>query len=78
MNTLTHPQAHDVSCTKELIVVTLLDGRTISAPLNWFPKLYKANQAQLDNWQLLGEGEDIYWPDINEDLSVIGLLYGSQ
>jgi len=51
-----HPQAHNVKCTDVAIFVDLLDGRTISAPLVWFPKLSQATKEQLDNWELLGDG----------------------
>ncbi|MBX2809001.1 MAG: DUF2442 domain-containing protein [Cellvibrionaceae bacterium] len=72
-----HPQAQDVTCTDTAIVVNLLDGRTISAPLLWFPRLSGASPEQLSNWELLGDGEGIHWPDIDEDLSVAGLLAGT-
>ena len=71
-----HPQAHNVKCTDVAIVVELLDGRTISAPLVWFPKLAQAKKEQLENWELLGDGEGIHWPELDEDLSVAGLLTG--
>ena len=72
-----HPQAHSVKCTTETIFVELLDGRTISAPLIWFPRLSQASGEQLENWELLGDGEGIHWPDLDEDLSVAGLLAGT-
>ena len=72
-----HPQAHNVKCTDVAIFVELLDGRTISAPLGWFPKLAHAKKEQLDNWELLGDGEGIHWPELDEDLSVAGLLTGN-
>ena len=80
MNTLAiemHPQAHNVTCTEVSLIVDLLDGRTISAPLIWFPLLSKASAEQLSNWVLLGDGEGIHWPEIDEDLSVAGLLTGT-
>jgi len=72
-----HPQAHNVKCTAETIFVELLDGRTISAPIAWFPRLSQASAEQLDNWELLGDGDGIHWPDLDEDLSVAGLLAGT-
>lgn len=72
-----HPQAQNVKCTAETIFVELLDGRTVSAPLVWFPRLSQATGEQLDNWELLGDGEGIHWPDLDEDLSVAGLLAGT-
>jgi len=72
-----HPQAYNVKCTDEAIFVELLDGRTISAPLVWFPRLAQASKAQLEKWELLGDGEGIHWSEIDEDLSVAGLLAGT-
>ena len=72
-----HPQVQSVKCTAETIFVELLDGRMISAPLVWFPRLAQASGEQLDNWELLGDGEGIRWPDIDEDFSVAGLLAGT-
>jgi hypothetical protein len=72
-----HPFAQNVTCTETSLVVELLDGRVISAPLSWFPRLSNATPEQLQNWQLLGNGEGIHWPDIDEDLSVAGLLAGT-
>jgi len=80
MNTLAielHPQAHCVKCTDASLIVELMDGRTITAPLVWFPRLSQANKQQRDNWELLGDGDGIHWPDIDEDLSVSGLLAGT-
>ncbi len=71
-----HPQAQNIICSDTAITVELVDGRTISAPLVWFPRLSKANNEQLNNWELLGDGEGIHWPDLDEDLSVSGLLMG--
>ena len=79
MNTLAikmHPQAKSVECTGVSLIVDLIDGRTISAPLIWFPLLANASPAQLKNWELLGDGDGIHWPDLDEDLSVAGLLIG--
>ena len=80
MNTLAiklHPQAHTIKCTDSDLIVELLDGRTISAPLVWFPRLSQATPAQLDNWELLGDGEGVHWPELDEDLSIAGLLSGA-
>ncbi len=71
-----HPQAQNVECTDVAIVIELIDGRTISAPLVWFPRLSQATKEQLGNWELLGDGEGIHWPEVDEDLSVSGLLLG--
>jgi Protein of unknown function (DUF2442) len=72
-----HPQAINIEYTDSLLIVELADGRSISAPLVWFPRLSKASKEQLENWELLGDGEGIHWPDVDEDLSVTGLLMGN-
>jgi len=69
-------QAQNIKITEVEIIVDLVDGRSISAPLVWFPRLAKASQKELSHWELLGDGEGIYWPDVDEDLSVRGLLIG--
>ena len=58
------------------LVVDLVDGRTISVPLAWFPRLLHASPKQRDNWRVAGGGFGIHWPDIDEDLSTEGLLAG--
>lgn len=63
--------------TQDALSVTLMDGRTISVPLVWFPKLLKAKEAQRKNWQICGGGYGIHWPEIEEDLSTEGLLRGA-
>jgi hypothetical protein len=55
----------------------LADGRTIIVPLAWFPRLLHATPEQRRRWELLGDGEGIHWPDVDEDLSVAGLLRGA-
>jgi len=72
-----HPQAHNVRITDADIIVELLDGRTISTPLVWFPTLSQATKQQLEKWEFLGDGEGIHWPELDEDLSVAGLLAGT-
>jgi hypothetical protein len=66
-----------VSVTESELVVSLTDGRTLSVPLAWYPRLLQATSKQRDCWELLGEGEGIRWPEIDEDLSVAGLLRGT-
>jgi hypothetical protein len=58
--------------------VTLADGRRVAAPLSWFPRLLKASAKQRGNWQVSAAGHGIHWPDIDEDLSVEGLLRGQR
>lgn len=66
--------AIDVRFSKEKISVGLKDGREISVPLEWFPRLKEATQKQRKNWRLIGKGVGIHWPDLNEDISVSALL----
>ena len=68
------PLAIEVACDANELVVRLVDGRRVAVPLEWFPRLAKATQAQLKNYELLGDGEGIHWPELDEDLSVAGLL----
>lgn len=73
----THPLAQNVEFTEDDLVVSLVDGRKVIVPLVWFPRLSNATKSQLENYELLGDGEGIHWPEIDEDLSVAGLLRGS-
>ena len=72
----TYALAENVEFTDDDIIVSLVDGRRIMIPLVWFPRLTAATKNQLTNYELLGDGEGIHWPDIDEDLSVTGLLRG--
>lgn len=79
MSTLTldsEPFAADVRVTDTMLSVTLEDGRELSVPVEWYPRLRDASAAQRGNWRLIGRGEGIHWPDIDEDISVLGLLKG--
>ena len=78
MNTssLETARASEVEVTSTELIVRLRDGRTISAPLSWFPRLLNATPEQRANFELLGDGEGIHWPDTDEDLSVAGILRG--
>ena len=66
--------ATDVYFDDKYIHVRLSDGRQISAPLEWFPRLYHATNEQRQQWELIGHGVGIHWKDIDEDISVAGLL----
>ncbi len=70
------PRAEDVKVTKDTLSVDLSDGRTIAVPLAWFPRLVEATPAERNNWRLIGKGRGIHWHDIDEDISVEGLLAG--
>jgi len=67
----------NVQCTDDELIVGLVDGRTISVPLAWYPRLLNATPGQRANWQIAGGGFGIHWPEIDEDLSTEGLLAGS-
>ena len=67
----------DVRVTPDLLVVDLLDGRTISVPLVWYPVLLNATPEQRSNWKVAGAGYGIHWPELDEDLSTAGLLRGA-
>jgi hypothetical protein len=67
-------QAVSVQFSDDSICVALTDGREISAPLAWFPRLRDASGEQRANWRLIGRGEGVHWPDIDEDVSVNALL----
>ena len=67
----------NVTSTDDVLVVELEDGRTISVPLAWYPRLLHASQKDRDDWQIAGGGFGIHWPTIDEDLSVDGLLRGA-
>ena len=68
---------HNVHFTADTIIVDLYDGRTIMAPLAWYPRLLHATSQQRSNCRIAGAGYCIHWPDIDEDLSAQGLLYGA-
>jgi hypothetical protein len=70
-------KAVSVEVTEDELKVELLDGRTIIVPLAWYPRLLHATPAQRADWQIAGAGFGIHWPDIDEDLSVEGLLRGA-
>ena len=67
----------DVKFTDDSLCVDLMDGRTITVPLAWYPRLSGAMAAQLAHWEIAGAGYGIYWPELDEDLSAEGLLRGA-
>ena len=67
----------DVEITEDELKVRLMDGRSISAPLAWYPRLLHATPEQRRNWEIAGGGYGIHWPDVDEDLSTEGLLRGA-
>lgn len=65
-----------IAVTEETITAQLMDGRTISVPLAWSWRLSEATPQQRANWQIIGDGHGVHWPDIDEDISAEGMLYG--
>jgi Protein of unknown function (DUF2442) len=70
------PLATAVAVTEDTLTVELTDGRSISAPLAWYPRLLHASSAERLKWQLIARGEGIRWPDVEEDISVSSLIAG--
>ena len=66
----------DVSVTEELITFDLMDGRVISVPLAWSWRLSEATPAQRKNFEIIGDGQGVHWPEVDEDLSAEGMLHG--
>ena len=75
-NEIEAPNAENVTITEDTLSVDLSDGRTISVPLAWFPRLLQSTPEERNNWRLIGKGRGIHWEDIDEDISVEGLLAG--
>ncbi len=66
----------DMSVTEDAITAELTDGRTISVPLAWSWRLSEATPQQRENWKIIGDGNGVHWPDIDEDISAEGMLHG--
>ena len=72
----TEPLAIEVFVSEDELTVHLVDGRKISVPLVWFPRLLHGSREQRNRFELIGEGEGIHWEELDEDISVAGLLRG--
>jgi hypothetical protein len=70
------PRAQRVVITEDSVAVDLTDGRTVSAPLAWYPRLLHGTPEERNNWRVIGSGEGIHWPDLDEDLSIDSLISG--
>ena len=70
------PEALNVLLTDDTLSVDLNDGRSISVPIAWFPRLLYSTEQERNNWRLIGRGQGIHWEDIDEDISIEGLLAG--
>ena len=71
------PRIQKVRVTRDQIIVQLVDGRVISVPLAWSWRLSEASAAQRANFRIIGTGQGIHWPDVDEDISVEGMLQGT-
>jgi len=71
------PRAVNVTVDEDGLSVDLADGRRVIVPLVWFPRLLKATPCQRGAWRLIGDGRGIHWPELDEDLSIEGLLRGA-
>ena len=70
------PTAESVTVTNDTLTVDLSDGRSLSVPLDWFPRLVHATQVERKNWRLIGRGRGIHWDPLDEDIGIDGLLAG--
>jgi hypothetical protein len=68
--------ARNVVVTEESVTVELDDGRTISVPVAWYPRLLHATPEERNNWRLIAKGDGIHWPDLDEDISIENILFG--
>ncbi len=73
---LIEARAQLVAVTADALVVDLVDGRTISVPVAWYPRLAHGTSAERAKWRFIGEGEGVHWPDLDEDISIESLLAG--
>jgi hypothetical protein len=70
------PEALNASLTDDTLSVDLSDGRSLSVPIAWFPRLLHSTEQERNNWRLIGRGQGIHWEDIDEDISIEGLIAG--
>ena len=76
MTEILKARASHVEVSGDSLTVDLVDGRTVSVPIAWYPRLFHGSERQRKNWQFIGEGQGIHWPDLDEDISVENLLAG--
>lgn len=76
LNEVHQARAESVTVSSDTLTVDLTDGRTVSVPLAWYPRLVYGTTIERNNWELLGDGEGIHWPALDEDISVAGILLG--
>ncbi len=78
VNELADVKALEVSVTDDTLAIDLTDGRTLLVPLTWYPRLWHGTLEERQNWRLIGDGVGIHWPDLDEDISVEGLILGKR
>ena len=71
-------RANHVEVSSDSLTVDLVDGRTVSVPIAWYPRLFHGSERQRKNWRFIGRGQGIHWPDLDEDISVENLLAGKR
>jgi hypothetical protein len=71
------PRISELKVTNESIIAQLADGRTVSVPLAWSWRLSEATPAQRNNFEIMGNGQGVHWPDVDEDISAVGMLCGT-
>jgi hypothetical protein len=76
VNELQAVKAIEVSITEDNLVVELEDGRILSIPLTWYPRLWHGTMEERQNWRMIGDGMGIHWPELDEDISIEGLILG--
>jgi hypothetical protein len=78
INELQGVKASEINVTDDTLAVDLTDGRTLLVPLTWYPRLWHGTPEERQNWRLIGDGVGIHWPDLDEDISVEGLILGKR
>ncbi len=77
MAEVAEPRANNIEVSEEALTLELVDGRTVSVPIAWYPRLFHGTPKQRNNWRLIGTGAGVHWPDLDEDISVENLLAGN-
>ena len=73
---ISEPRIVGIAVTKDSIIAELADGRTVSVPLVWSWRLAQATPTQRNRFEIIGNGEGVHWPDVDEDISIHGMLHG--
>ena len=76
--TPTPPRVRSVTVTDDTLTLDLDDGRTMSVPIGWYPRLAHGTMEEISNYEISGQGQGIHWPDLDEDIGVEGLLHGKK